>query len=309
MSRLGSCGIARIAIAVLVVLMAVAGVETVRGDSHDTPAKLVSNTGQTVGGSASTQNSAQQFTTGSSEYGYVLTEVRVRLGQARSNTTTTYVTVNSDSGGSPGAVLSSLSNPSSFTSDAVKNFTLDTPLSLAKDTNYWVVFNVGLNASQGLRLAETAFTAEDSDSLTGWSIGDNSLWRTEGATNWNTTADIRPIHLRGYADVASTDATLFNLNIGDSNNIRVSYSPSFRSRTTSYRATVENDVDEITVRPVKNDSGATIAYLDEDDAALEDADDGRNGHQVDLAVGYNTVKVKVTAEDTTTTETYTVVVR
>ena len=39
-----------------------------------------------------------------------------------------------------------------------------------------------------------------------------------------------------------------------------------------------------------------------------DVDTGTDGHQVDLEVGENTIKVQVTAEDTTTTETYTVVV-
>ena len=47
---------------------------------------------------------------------------------------------------------------------------------------------------------------------------------------------------------------------------------------------------------------------DGSDAAITDADGTATGQQVALVVGANTIKVKVTAEDATTTETYTVVV-
>ena len=60
--------------------------------------------------------------------------------------------------------------------------------------------------------------------------------------------------------------------------------------------------------PTANDAGATIAYLDGSDAALTDADAGKTGFQVDLGVGDTVVKVKVTAEDDSTTETYQVTV-
>ena len=46
-----------------------------------------------------------------------------------------------------------------------------------------------------------------------------------------------------------------------------------------------------------NDANATIAYLDGGDATLVDAGgDSASGHQVDLAVDENVIKVKVTAE-------------
>ena len=71
---------------------------------------------------------------------------------------------------------------------------------------------------------------------------------------------------------------------------------------------VASAVAEVTVTPEKNDSGATVAYLDGDDATITDAGTGVDGHQVTLAVGDNVIKVKVTAEDTNATETYTVTV-
>ena len=64
--------------------------------------------------------------------------------------------------------------------------------------------------------------------------------------------------------------------------------------------------------PAVNHAGATVAYFDGDDTALEDANTGTSaiaqGHQVDTAVGPNTVKVKVTASDGMTEKTYTVTV-
>ena len=56
----------------------------------------------------------------------------------------------------------------------------------------------------------------------------------------------------------------------------------------------------ITVAATENDGGAEANYFDGSDNALTDADgDSNNGFQVDLAAGANTIKVKVTAEDTT----------
>ena len=126
------------------VLLASVGTESVRGDSHDTPRNLVSNTGQSLATGGSGLNFAQQFTTGSNESGYVVTEVRIRLEGVRSNTTRTYVTIKDDDGGNPGSLLANLSNPSSFTASAINTFTVPTTLTLDKDTSYWVVINEDL---------------------------------------------------------------------------------------------------------------------------------------------------------------------
>ena len=73
-------------------------------------------------------------------------------------------------------------------------------------------------------------------------------------------------------------------------------------------AHVANTVSRITVTPTTSNGNASIDHLDGDGNALMDVDMVTAGHQVDLEVGENTIKVQVTAEDTTTTETYTVVV-
>ena len=107
---------------------------------------------------------------------------------------------------------------------------------------------------------------------------------------------------------ASTDATLDDLILNDGNGADTPMNPAFASTTTSYTASVINSVDEITVLPTVNESNATVAYLDASDTALTDADANENGFQAPLSVGANTFKIKVTADDGNTTETYTVVV-
>ena len=102
---------------------------------------------------------------------------------------------------------------------------------------------------------------------------------------------------------SSDDATLSALSLSSG-----TLDPVFASNTTSYTATVASSVSSITVSATRNDSNATLAYLDEDDQVLDDADANTDGQQVDLDVGDNTIKVEVTAEDTTTTRTYTIVV-
>ena len=103
---------------------------------------------------------------------------------------------------------------------------------------------------------------------------------------------------------ASNDATLSGLSLSDG-----TLSPAFSREHTSYAATVVDTVVRVTVTPVTNHAGATIAYLDADDMALADADTASaDAFEVDLAVGDTVVKVKVTAEDSAATKTYTVTV-
>ena len=106
---------------------------------------------------------------------------------------------------------------------------------------------------------------------------------------------------------ASSDATLRALAVNDGTS-DLTLTPAFASGTTDYAASAANDVARVTVTPTVNHADADVEYLDGDDNELDDADSNTTGHQVALAVGANTVKVKVTAEDTTATETYTVTV-
>ena len=110
---------------------------------------------------------------------------------------------------------------------------------------------------------------------------------------------------RGGALPTSNDATLRGLAVNDgTSDLRLT--PTFTWTTTSYAALVANTVDQVTVTPATNDDAATVAYPDASDNELDDADDGKDGFQVALANGTTTIRVKVTAADGATTQTYTV---
>ena len=102
-------------------------------------------------------------------------------------------------------------------------------------------------------------------------------------------------------DIDTTDATLSALSVSGA-----TLSPVFAAATTTYQATVANSVSQGTITAMTSETTATIEYLDGSDATRTDADTMTAGLQVNLSVGSNIVKVKVTAPDTTTTETYTV---
>ena len=89
---------------------------------------------------------------------------------------------------------------------------------------------------------------------------------------------------------ASDDATLSSLTLSDGD-----LSPDFDPAVTTYTASVENAVSEVTVTPTTNHSSATFTQIPDNPVGLE----------VDVA---REITVTVTAEDGTMTETYTVTV-
>ena len=123
----------------------------------------------------------------------------------------------------------------------------------------------------------------------------NYLWQNTGL-DWS---DVDKVQL---ALSASSDATLSALTL-DGTPV-----PGFGPDTLDYAVTVPAGTTRVTVEPTVNERGALVAFLDADDAALDDADDVTAGHQVDLEAGANVIKVQVTPGDRGTTTTYTVTV-
>ncbi len=107
----------------------------------------------------------------------------------------------------------------------------------------------------------------------------------------------------------AADATLSGLALTDAaNNAAIALDPAFAAGTTTYTASVATGVSRVTVTPTANDNSAAYAIQNSAGTAIADADSGTDGHQVNLTEGANTIKVKVTASDNTTTETYTIAV-
>ena len=79
--------------------------------------------------------------------------------------------------------------------------------------------------------------------------------------------------------------------------------PGFASNDYDYAVTVSNATTRITVEPTVAERGALVTFLDGADAALADADTATDVFDVDLAVGANTVKVRVVSGDRANTLT------
>ena len=105
------------------------------------------------------------------------------------------------------------------------------------------------------------------------------------------------------AQTPSVDASLSSLSLSDSLGDDIELSPEFSASTTSY--TTDDDelassVTSTTVTAETTDENATVVIMIN---GVEDADGA-----VDLVAGYNVIAVVVTAQDGTTTQTYTVTV-
>ena len=132
----------------------------------------------------------------------------------------------------------------------------------------------------------------DADGVVGISVGSNIITIEVTAENDNTTRTYTVTVTR--AAPPSTDATLSALTLS-----RVDFG-TFVSSTTSYTAQISNGVSQTTVTPAVNDSGASYVIKV---GGVTDVDG-----VILLAVGSNVITVEVTAEDDSTTRTYTVTV-
>ena len=126
-----------------------------------------------------------------------------------------------------------------------------------------------------------------------------AIW-SDGTTMWVSGGP----HDKLWAYNMPGNANLSALNLSAG-----TLTPAFASGVRSYTVLVGNSVSQVTVTAQEADAGnATVVFLDGNDAVIPDADDHADGQQVDLALGDNTIKVKVTASDLVTTRVYTLTV-
>ncbi len=156
---------------------------------------LVSNTGQPLV-FAENQERGATFTTGTNAGGYTLSTVDVALVTASGRDTV--VTIRAGGSANPGAIVATLANPSSFTSNAVNTFTAPAGTTLAANTTYWLVVNDGrrTTSSQNVVIATTTATAQTG--AAGWSIGDVSRFRA-GDEIWRGSNRITRFAVKGTA--------------------------------------------------------------------------------------------------------------
>jgi hypothetical protein len=84
-------------------------------------------------------------------------------------------------------------------------------------------------------------------------------------------------------------------------------SPIFASSTTAYTASVSNGTNSITVTPTRTDSSATI-QVRVNGGSYDSVLSGSASNALNLNLGSNTIDVLVTAQDGTSTKTYTITV-
>ena len=250
---------------------------------------------------------AIRFQTGSNERGYNLTSVKAVLANATASDGVRVRIFGARSIGTPYLSFYTLTNPT--IADGTLTFTAPASATLRKDAGYFVVFDsTAPDAGNDYEIRGTA-----SESLNtvadGWSLNADRHSRNRNSASWTTASAVPLIEINGEALVQATDANLKALRMRDGNGKLVTYSPSFDSANTTYGTTASPKVDQITIQgTASNADGAEVSYLDGEDQLLTDADAVKDGFQVDLEFGPNTIKVRVTAEDGSTTRTYTMVV-
>ena len=106
---------------------------------------------------------------------------------------------------------------------------------------------------------------------------------------------------------ASDDATLSGLTVNDGTS-DLTLDPTFVSATTSYAAEVANAVTTVTLTAMTTDDGASVSAVTLNGNAIADSDFTDGITVPSLLVGDNDIVVTVTAEDTSSTQTYTVTV-
>ncbi len=244
---------------------------------------------------------AQSFRTGP-DVAYAIDRVRFQIGS--SQTTVVKIRENNSSD-EPGDLVAELALQGTLQT-GLNTFTAPDGTVLAKETTYWITTNEGISSLSN----RTGYCTDSSNAETGkpgWSIGDSRLRRPSENSSWGNNSASLVLVVEGTA--VSSDATLRALALTDGDGDAVALTPAFAIDEVSYTASVATAVDKITVTATPNHANAAEpVFLDGTDATLSDPDLGTPGFQVALAEGENTIKVKVTAEDPHTTETYTVVV-
>ena len=157
---------------------------------------LVSNLDQPDSDQAGTSNKiAQEFTTGSNEDGYILSSVYVVSKDDEGDEFSASLCT-AASGDVPSSTCTPLTSPSSFAKGTL-TFTAPENTVLAKDTDYFVVFNPG---SDEVTFGRVESDSEDAGAAAGWEIG-NHYHFLNNMDVWAATATERSllIAIKGYA--------------------------------------------------------------------------------------------------------------
>ena len=123
------------------------------------------------------------------------------------------------------------------------------------------------------------------------------VWRGTSTDSWNYNwSQVLKIQVNGII-ISSADATLRDLIVEDPDANAVALTPSFSPGTRFYQASVPFEVDEVTLTSPASHPNASFLYRTAFFNDIGDNDTTKEGHQVGLSTGRNTILIKVTAED------------
>ena len=186
---------------VLLLLAFIALLSTPSTTQAQTVTTLVSNAAKNSAGQVTLHSSirAQGFTAGSDA---TFSSVEVPIASGQSSTGTLTVTLNSEaSGGEPGDVLATLTNPASLVV-GLNTFTDAANTALTSGETYFIVITYD-QTTGGPQLSVTSDDDEDSGGVAGWTIGDSRHQRSKGNTNWSTFGTSLMIKVNGTAVITT----------------------------------------------------------------------------------------------------------
>ena len=183
------------------ILVAVAALLALPPQTQAQAQVLVSNVGQNSHGPGELDDfdQAQAFTTGGNSAGYTLTSVEIDMQADTDYSTAITVSVHSNNSGAPGTSLGTLSNPTSISRNGVYAFTTG-GIALAADTTYFVVIDTVsfIISTDVFFIWNTNSNAQDPGGASGWSIGNDSLYRDWDSNDpWTSFSNSKKIRVKG----------------------------------------------------------------------------------------------------------------
>ena len=146
---------------------------------------------------------AQEFRTGNHAGGYSLRSIALRTYQGGSDNV--QVSLWTASNYRPNQHLMTLINPQNLGSSGIKTFTVPRYLTLDSSTGYVVVASFRGRPSGTLYLSAVSDNGEDSESLAGWTIGDNHRFRSDsGNSAWTGNSASLLLRVSGVELAADT---------------------------------------------------------------------------------------------------------
>ena len=156
-------------------------------------------------------SAGQKFTTGDAENGYTLSAVDVPGNTFHIDSSPRVSIYTADPSGAPGSSVFVLGNPISLTAGATNNtFSAPANATLAKETDYFVVFEETATSSASYLLNVASAGDEDSGAATGWSIADDRYERASDSGDWslNTVGYAVRIAIKGSATASDAPSNL-----------------------------------------------------------------------------------------------------